>query len=190
MHGLNGQPGHAHQSAGPDCAGLMRAVLSTVEDARAGLPEPVFLGLSALTPMVNVDLLIKAPDGTSLLTWRADRFYGPGWHIPGGIVRFKEQMVERAARVAELELGATVKVQTQPLMIREIMHPNRDERGHFISFLLACELTSKPDPARAARAAQPEPGQWAWFDQAPLNLISQHLAYAPILNGEIPRRSP
>jgi ADP-ribose pyrophosphatase YjhB (NUDIX family) len=190
MHGLNGQPAHAHQSAGPDCAGLMRAVLSTVEDARAGLPEPVFLGLSALTPMVNVDLLIKSPDGASLLTWRADRFYGPGWHIPGGIVRFKEQMADRAAKVAELELGATVKVHPQPLMIREIMHPSRDERGHFISFLLACELSSELPPSMAARAELPEPGQWAWFDRAPPNLISQHAAYAPILNGNIPRRSP
>ena len=58
-------------------------------------------GLVELTPLVNVDLLIK-DSGRTLLTWRDDEFYGPGWHIPGGILGFKERALDRLAKVAEL----------------------------------------------------------------------------------------
>lgn len=48
--------------------------------------------------MVNVDLLIKnVSSNETLLTWREDEYYGPGWHVPGGIVRFKETIVHISA---------------------------------------------------------------------------------------------
>jgi len=66
-----------------------------IGDPRQGLPEELFLFVSELTPMINVDLLIKNDRNETLLTWRADNFYGPGWHIPGGIIRFKESASSR-----------------------------------------------------------------------------------------------
>ncbi|MEI7983545.1 MAG: NUDIX hydrolase, partial [Bacteroidota bacterium] len=43
-----------------------------IPDPRLGLPEEVFLFISRLTPMVNVDLLIKDKKGLALLSWRDD----------------------------------------------------------------------------------------------------------------------
>ena len=51
-----------------------------------GLSDEVFLSLTRLTPMINVDLLIRDGAGRVLLTWREDQFYPAGWHIPGGII--------------------------------------------------------------------------------------------------------
>jgi len=99
----------------------------------SGLPEPVFLLLSRLTPLVNVDLLIKDDMGRTLLTWRDDIYHGVGWHIPGGIVRFKEVMHERIRAVARLELGCEVVCEPCPVAINEYIEGMRSERGHFIS---------------------------------------------------------
>jgi len=116
----------------PNTAQLEHAI-ATVQaatgSARKGLPEPVFLLTSSLTPMLNVDLLICNEQGQTLLTWRHDAFYGPGWHVPGGIIRFKERFEDRIAAVARGELGVEVEADPQPLNIQQIFHPERDVRG-------------------------------------------------------------
>ncbi len=73
-----------------------------------GLPEPVFEFVSSVTPMVNVDLLVRDKDGRILLAWREDKFSGKVWHIPGGIIRFQESMETRIHKVAQQELGAEI----------------------------------------------------------------------------------
>ena len=60
--------------------------------------------------MINVDLLIRDDTDRTLLTWRHDAFYGPGWHVPGGIIRFKESAANRIAAVAQGELGTKVEL--------------------------------------------------------------------------------
>ena len=73
-------------------------LLRSLPDAPAnGLPEEVFLAVSRMTPMVNVDLLIDNEAGHTLLTWRQDAFHGPGWHVPGGIVHYGEKLGDRVA---------------------------------------------------------------------------------------------
>ena len=64
--------------------------LSNEKNPTKGLSEETFLLISQLTPMVNVELLIQDKNKGTLLTWRHDKFYGPAWHLPGGIIRFKE----------------------------------------------------------------------------------------------------
>ena len=54
--------------------------------------------------MVNVDLLIHNPNKV-LFVMGSDKFYGPGWHIPGGIIRFKESLITRLKKVALKELN-------------------------------------------------------------------------------------
>ena len=54
------------------------------DDPRRGLPDDVFLFVSRIVPLVNVDLLIQDDRSRTLLTWRDDEFFGPGWHVPGG----------------------------------------------------------------------------------------------------------
>lgn len=153
---------------------LLEQVLQQVPDPKVGLPQEVFCFVSQLTPLINVDLLIKNRSGQTLLTWRQDSFYGPAWHIPGGIIRFKENIGDRIAKVAEIELGCRVRFSPKPINVQNMINRDRDVRGHFISLLYLCELIGFPDPARAYITSDPRAGQWAWHPQAPKNLLSVH----------------
>src|SRR5438105_3537937 len=94
------------------------AIDSFIGDPRQGLPKPVFDLLSRITPVVNVDLLIRNDRREILLTWRDDELYH-GWHVPGGVVRFKERMADRVAAVARIELGTAVTMKPEPLAVNE-----------------------------------------------------------------------
>lgn len=127
--------------------------------------------------MVNVDLLIKNVSNETLLTWREDEYYGPGWHVPGGIVRFKETIAARISAVAMSELGASVEFGKEPLAMNEIMNAARDTRGHFISLLYECVLTSPLDQALEYKTGPVRNGQWSWHAGCPANLIRVHEVY-------------
>jgi colanic acid biosynthesis protein WcaH len=161
------------------------AALATLRSAISlpGLPEEIFLFVSSITPLVNVDLLIRDGAGRTLLTWRDDAFYGPGWHVPGGIIRFKERAAARIKAVAANELGATVAFDPTPLATHEIIHATRAQRGHFISSLYACTLTSAPDEARRAQLPSPRHGEWAWHPGCPAELIAVHEIYRTAIDG-------
>jgi colanic acid biosynthesis protein WcaH len=132
--------------------------------------------------MINVDLLVKNKLGQTLLTWRDDKFYGPAWHIPGGIIRFKEKIEDRINKVAENELGCKVKFNTTPLDIREMMNKERDIRGHFISMLYSCEIVGNPDNLKRSLDNNPQHGQWAWHEEAPQNLLRVHEPFRKFIN--------
>ena len=167
-------------------AELVARIRSSIGSARAGLPHELFLLVSELTPLVNVDLLVKDERGQTLLTWRHDEFYGPGWHVPGGILRFKEKAETRIAEVARLELGASVRFASEPLLVREVMNPNRDVRGHFISIVYLCALTSAPAERLRQAGAEPRHGEWRWHDKCPHDVIAQHEAYRQLIDRTAP----
>ena len=106
--------------------------------------------------MANVDLLIKNKKKQTLLIWRDDKYYGPGWHIPGGIIRFKETFSSRIHKVAESELGMSVSHTKDPITIKELFAKNRDVRGHFITFLYECCPKSEPDISRKYNGVNPK----------------------------------
>jgi colanic acid biosynthesis protein WcaH len=161
------------------------AIEAAIGDARQGLPEPVFELLGRITPIVNVDLLVRSQAGETLLTWRQDALY-LGWHLPGGVVRFQEPMAHRVAEVARIELGATVSIVRDPVAVREIIDPARAARGHFVSFLFECTLTSALDEARRCRGAVPHDGQWAWHASPPPDLLDIHGIYRPYFGSQRP----
>jgi ADP-ribose pyrophosphatase YjhB (NUDIX family) len=161
----------------------IKLLRSTVADPRKGLPEDLFLLVTQLTPMVNVDLLIKDNHEGTLLTWREDPYYEPGWHVPGGIVRFKEKMEDRVRAVARDELGATVKFDRIPIAIREVIRPDREIRGHFVSMLFRCTLSSPLEESHAYRSGTPKPGEWAWHAACPENIISVHETYRRFIDA-------
>jgi len=154
-----------------------------IDDPRKGLPEDLFLFVSAITPMINVDLLIKDNEGRTLLVWREDK-YGSGWHIPGGIIRFKETIEERIQQVARQELGATVKFEDTPIAIRQLIMPDRNERGHFISLLYYCQLQSPLDRAREYISGKPSNGQWKWHEICPEDILRVHEMYRNFIEGK------
>ncbi len=156
-------------------------------DPHSGLPEEVFLLLTRLTPMVNVDLLINDDHtGQTLLTWRNDIYHGEGWHIPGGVIRLKETADQRIAAVARLELKCRVVAEDRPAAINECISKTKANRGHAVSLLYRCKLTSSlPDELRYA-GGRPVPGMYHYFDRAPENLLKVHDIYREFI-GPQPR---
>ncbi len=148
-----------------------------IKNPSKGLPEEIFLFMSRITPLINVDLLIKNKYRQTLLTWRDEGYFPAGWHIPGGIVRYKEAIADRIKAVAAAELGAKVKCGNTPLIIREIIIPSFKNRAHAISFLYECALTSLPAKKLKFIKGLPKQGQWAWFDRCPKDLLFAHRMY-------------
>lgn len=93
----------------------------------------MFLFVSSVTPLVNVDLLVVDSQKGILLSWRDDEHYGTGWHIPGGIIRHKETIMERIQKTALREFGCEVKYAEQIKVTEQLL--NQEERNHFISLL-------------------------------------------------------
>jgi colanic acid biosynthesis protein WcaH len=146
-----------------------------ISNPSLGLPEEVFLFVSRLTPMVNVDLLIKDEKRRTLLSWRDDQYAGTGWHLPGGIVRFKENLETRILNVVEKEIGTMVEFDSCPVAINQAIC-DHDTRGHFISILYKCSLSSKFIPKNIG-LTKTDLGYLMWHDSCPKNLIKVHEMY-------------
>ncbi len=146
-----------------------------ISDPSSGLPEEVFLFISRITPMVNVDLLIKDKNGRVLLSWRDDQFADAGWHLPGGIIRFKEKFEQRVLKVAETEIGTVVEFDPVPIAINQIILGQKT-RGHFISLLYKCFLSSKYIPKNTGLTPK-DNGYLMWHDSCPVNLVEVHEIY-------------
>lgn len=161
------------------------ALLGRLERAMGGSagpwPEALFLFVSRTTPLVNVDLLVQDASARTLLTWRCDDFYGSGWHVPGGVIRFQESAATRIRHVADLELGASVDADPAPLFVHECIAHERRDRGHFVSLLYRCRLLHSPNPALEHRQGAPQAGQWRWHAGCPKDLIAEQRAYATFL---------
>jgi ADP-ribose pyrophosphatase YjhB (NUDIX family) len=149
-------------------------------DPHGGLPEELFVFVSRVMPLVNVDLLVKDDRGRTLLTWRDDESFGRGWHVPGGIIRYKESAADRVQACARDELGANVTCDAAPMMVSETIRAVR-MRGHFVSLLFRCRLLTDPDPLRQATSGPTARGAWAWHDRCPPDLLDVQRQYAPFL---------
>ena len=162
----------------------IKKIKELVSNPSDGIPEELFHFASCITAMVNVDLLIKNKKKQTLLTWRDDNFYGPGWHIPGGIIRFKEKLHSRINKVAKNELGLTVSFSKEPLIIKELFaNKNRIFRGHFITFVFECKPNKLPDIKKKFVDGKPKSGQWKWHEKSPKNLIRQHHGYKKFIDN-------
>lgn len=152
------------------------SVRSFIDNPSKGLPEDVFLFATEITPMVNVDLLVRDENGRILLSWRKDKFYEEGWHVPGGIIRLKETFEQRIKKVAELELFCSdILWSEKPLEIVPIICHDMVQRGHFISFVYECRLPKhfKIDNS----VSEGEAGFLKWFDKCPDNILKVHEFY-------------
>lgn len=150
-----------------------------ISNPSLGLPEEIFLFVSRITPMVNVDLLIKNEKGRTLLSWRDDQYAGKGWHIPGGIIRFKEKIETRIQKVAKKEIGTSVKFDPLPIAINQIF-VKRNIRGHFISILYKCFLSEK-FILKNKSLTNKDAGYLKWHDSCPGNLLKLHEIYKKFL---------
>ena len=100
---------------------LKKEVEKSDINPKDGIGEDLFLFVSSLTPIVNVDLLVYNSKGQFLLSYRDDRHCGRGWHIPGGCIRFRETIDERIKKVAYTELHLeNIDYEKRPIKIFEI----------------------------------------------------------------------
>jgi len=153
----------------------IRFLETQVEDPRVGLPDDIFYFLTRLTPMINVDLLVKDCEGRCLLSWRDDEFTGTGWHVPGGIVRSKEPIEQRIVKVAESEIGAEISFDPKPIAINQIIAPHAT-RGHFISLLYSCSIKNSAEIRNDGRS-EGDVGYIAWHETCPDNLVKYQDIY-------------
>ncbi len=161
---------------------LIKSLEKYIKDPKKGLPEPVFLFLTRISPMINVDLLIKNSKGETLLTWRKKgEKYPAGWHVPGGIIRFKEKTENRIRKVAKIELGRDVFFKKKPLVIKEIFL-NQINRSHFISILYLCRLKESLNPKLRKNKVFMQKYKMKWFSKCPKNIIRPHLMYKNFIN--------
>lgn len=152
-----------------------------------GLGEELFLKVSSLVPIVNVDLLVCDERGRFLLAWRDDPHCGRGWHVPGGCIRFRETCAERIWKVALKELGIMhVKFDAEPVKVFEIINyehrdiENQNERGHFITLVYKC-YAPKDFTLEGQSNKEGEVGFMKWFDHLPENLLSIQSCYKEII---------
>jgi len=135
-----------------------------------GLPEDIFFFTSRITPIVNVDLLIQDEDKRTLLAWRNSfEWEGEGWHIPGGIVRYKEGFEDRLLKVSEMEIGTQVEFEKAPIALNEVILP-QETRGHFVSILYKCFLSRDFVLSNSGVNCHQE-GYLKWHEGAPTNLL-------------------
>lgn len=148
-----------------------------------GLGEELFLAVSALVPIVNVDVLVYNSKGQFLLSKRNDPHCGRGWHVPGGCVRFKETCEERVRKVALRELGIQeVAVGKEPAKVFEIIEnshrpiANQNERAHFITLLYICRV-SDDYQIDNGNLNEEDAGYVKWFDRLPDDLLTVQNCY-------------
>ena len=160
---------------------LSKIISSFAVDAKKGLGRPLFEAVSGMTPNVNVDLLCYDTNNRFALVFREDKFYGPGWHIPGGVLRFKEKLITRLYLTAKKELNLKKIESVSRVKISEIFASDRDVRGHFISFLYkakSLELDKFDDYDASLKYFD---GSIAMFYAPPYDIIKQHKQFSHLM---------
>jgi len=148
---------------------------SCVSNPNKGLLDDIFYFIGRMTPYINVDLLIKCPKRGLLLSWRDDDYAGRGWHIPGGIVRFRETIKDRILKVGFEELDIEIAEFKGPISTNEIIIKEQKERSHFISLLYECTIANNQLDKLVAISNKNK--KIAFFKKKPENLLKLHEIY-------------
>ncbi len=155
---------------------LIDQLEAIINNPQEGLHDELFYFVGRLTPYVNVDLLLRDTDGKVLYTWRDDKHTGSGWHLPGGIIRFREQWLDRVKKVALHEIGVELETITGPISVNEIIVPSKRDRSHFISLLFNCSV-NEFNSSLLKQKAKENPKYLLLSKTAPEHLLSWHRIY-------------
>ena len=165
---------------------LIEEIESNIENPAKGLPEDIFYFVGRLTPFINVDLLVKNDSGQTLLSWRGETFLngrvGSGWHLPGGIIRFQEDISNRIREVALHEMGARLSHHSeQPMAVNQVIDHKEKDRSHFISLLYKCKLEDTYEIDNKS-LKEGDIGFLRWHTGIPKNLLHNHYIYKKYLS--------
>jgi ADP-ribose pyrophosphatase YjhB (NUDIX family) len=137
---------------------------------------PVFTPLMSKVVPFSTEMVVVRNDA-ALLTWR--EFEGTaGWHTPGSYVNPREDWQSTVSRIAGRELKCNVTFDETLHTFNNYENP----RFHDLTVLARCELTSEPQvPMYDPGAGAPKPGEFAWFNKKPTDILPVHDKYwAPI----------
>ena len=154
----------------------LEGLLARLSGSGADLPWPLFRFMTLVTATTNVDLLVRDPVRGVLLAWRDDPF-GRGWHVPGSIIRHREEIGHRIAACAADEFGCDLDVAARPCALVQIF----DDRGHSVSLCFTASLRGAPGRRVVGAADVPEAGDLRWFAAMPDELYPSHLVYRDVV---------
>ncbi len=155
---------------------MLEGLLARLSGRGADLPWPLFRFITEVTATPNVDLVVTDDDKGVLLAWRDDPF-GAGWHVPGSIIRHREEIAHRLAACADDEFGCAVRVAEGPMAIIQIF----DDRGHSVSLCYKATLLGDPGKRVVDQHQAPAAGDLRWFSEVPDQLYPSHLVYRDLL---------
>ena len=146
----------------------------------SGLGKRMFLIVSQLTPLCNVELVVKDSLDKTLLIYRDDEFYGPGWHLPGGVIRFRENVETRIylTLLNELKIKKSFVSELKLISCYEIINSKKILRSHFISLLYYVKISKVNFKAPIYDNLMGyKNGDIAYHIRSPRNLLKEHLRY-------------
>lgn len=124
----------------------LSGLVKKINRPQDGLPQGVFNALTKIVPFVACELVIMGERGL-LLTWRNDEWW-TGWHVPGGLLHYGEDFVERLKKVAQIELG--VKLKRVKFLFP--MNYKKTARGHDVSLVFLGVLAKSPQTGKFFKA--------------------------------------
>lgn len=156
----------------------LEAILAKLSGSGAELPPVLFRFVTEIVATANVDLLVQDEEKRILLAWREDAF-GTGWHVPGSIIRHREEIGHRIRACAEEEFGCDLVVAERPVALIQIF----DDRGHSVSLCYLAALQGTPGDRVVEEGDTPQPGSLRWFDEMPGTLYPSHLVYRSVIEA-------
>jgi ADP-ribose pyrophosphatase YjhB (NUDIX family) len=157
---------------------VLETLLAKFAGVGGDLPWPLFRFVTEVAATANVDLLVRDPDLGVLLSWRDDPF-GSGWHVPGSVIRHREEIAHRIATCAADEFGCEVEADERPVALIQIF----DDRGHSISICFPATVRGAPGKRILGENDVAEPGDLRWFRAPPSNLYPSHMVYESLLGA-------
>ena len=144
------------------------------------LPELFFLIGTAFFPQINVELLIRYEDKKTLYIWRDDEFGNKGWHLPGGIIRPNETIINRVKKVLENETKIRLSdvIIHGPISFSEVIHKKPGIRSHFNSLVYLIEIKKENNYSSYSRIDK----EVLITNKIPNKLIKNHKRYIHLLS--------
>jgi colanic acid biosynthesis protein WcaH len=166
------------QSLTDDELRTLEGLLTKLSGRGASLPKPIFRFITEVSATANVDLLVRDEEQRVLLAWRDDPF-GTGWHVPGSIIRHREEIAHRISACALDEFGCEVDAAERPVALLQIF----DDRGHSVSLCYPATLRGSPSKRILQADDTPEIGDLRWFADLPAQLYPSHRVYHEVLEA-------
>ena len=105
------------------------------------------------------------------------------WHLPGGIIRFREQMIRRVEKVATSECCIIPKNITGPIEYFESIDILQKERSHFITFIFSCQVDIQKTELTFGKDWLTNLEKGKFFKFFPEEMIPLHHKYKKFFNS-------